>query len=153
MRYDEHWHEKYQIVKEYLTAHPGKLPPKDVVYKNINIRYWLCNQRRLLKRKQTAEYKERLELLRKLNCTVSFDMNGKPPKPPAVKPEQGYYEMKWYRRYAELKAYIECNKRIPNSRQHPALSMWISRQRKKLIAGTLNKDQIEKLSLIGITQQ
>lgn len=148
MRYDKHWLEKYQIVREYIETHPGKLPHKDVVYKNIKIRYWLFNQRRLLKRKLTEESRKRLKLLKELNVPVSFEHNVKSVK--KDKPKQLSHEQNWYRRYAELQAYIQKNMKIPNSRQHPALFMWISRQRKKLSAGKLTEDQMQKLSNIGI---
>lgn len=82
MRYDRYWNEKYQIVKEYLDAHSGELPHKDLVYKGIKIRYWLYNQRRLLKREMTKESQERLKLLSELNSPISFEPNEKQLKLP-----------------------------------------------------------------------
>lgn len=151
LRYDRYWNEKYQIVKEYLDAHSGELPHKDLVYKGIKIRYWLYNQRRLLKREMTKESQERLKLLSELNSPISFEPNEKTTKAAAVQPEQEIHEQNWYKRYDELLSYINENSKIPNSREHPALYMWISRQRKKMPDGKLTDDQVSKLQKLGIT--
>lgn len=147
MRREKHWLEKYQIVKEYLEMHSGKIPSKNVVYKNMKIYYWIFNQRRMLKRKLTPEYKKRLKLLKELNVSVSFELPSKLQK--VQKPKKS--EQNWYRRYAELQQYVDEHMKIPNSRQNPALFMWLSRQKKKLSAGKLTEDQMKKLSTIGIS--